>query len=231
MLAQLNKVTNSKLSIITFALSIITFYKDMNEITENFIQNLPIITVALLVMIILFLVHLYKRKDVVQTKQEESETQKKIEEAQVKIKNQSRKESIINLFFKLVVLMIVALTVITILSINHLRKLDIYYLKIDNYNSLNEAQKAKSKIDLLFNANGVNSQLVIKKRSTKKIAYPYLLCVNGGYIDRHKAENDSMEIKNKLGNQIDIAIPAPTKNIRIRKKINYLVNRYNWFNL
>jgi uncharacterized membrane protein len=76
MLAQLNKVTNSKLSIITFAISIITFYKDMNEITENFIQNLPIITVALLVMIILFLIHLYKRKDVVQTKQEEPQTQK-----------------------------------------------------------------------------------------------------------------------------------------------------------
>ena len=55
MLAQFKKITDSKLSIITFAISVITFWNDANDITENFIQNLPIITVAIFVMIILFL--------------------------------------------------------------------------------------------------------------------------------------------------------------------------------
>ena len=229
MLAQFKKITDSKLSIITFAISVITFWNDANDITENFIQNLPIITVAIFVMIILFLIHFYNKKARVVIQNSNGNLQKN-ENDITNQKNKSRKEPIINLFYKLIVLLIISLSVITILSINQLRSLDIYYIKVDNYPSLKEALKAKSKIDILFNSKGLDSKLYIKRRSFENIENPYLLCVNGGYIDLKKTKNDLLDIQYKVGNQIPVSIPPPTKNISIRKKIYYLVNRFNWFN-
>jgi len=228
MLNQINKITNSKLSIITFAISIITFYKDMNEITENFIQNLPIIITALFVMTILFLIHLFQRKGDGRMKNNNEKISAL--DNSTDVKNQNYKESIIKIIFKFIVLIIVSLSVITLLSINHLRNLDIYYIKVDNYSSLKKSVNAKSKLTALFKSKGINSKLFIKKRSSKNIENPYLLCINGGYINRKKAEVDSLDIQNKLGNQLKISIPPPTKNISVRKKIYYLVNRFNWLN-
>jgi hypothetical protein len=95
---------------------------------------------------------------------------------------------------------------------------------------LNEALNAKSKMTILFDSKGLDSKLYIKKRTSKNIKSPYLLCVNGGYINREKAEKDLLDIKNKVGNQILFSIPPPTKNITVRKKIYYLVNKFNWLN-
>jgi hypothetical protein len=229
MLAYFTKISNSKLSIVTFAISVITFWNDVNDITENFIQNLPIITVAIFVMVVLFLIHFYNKTARVEVKKTTNDIHIKKDEIPT-INVESQKDSIIALFYKLIVLLIISLSAITMLSINQLRSLDIYYIKLGNYQSLKQAQTAKSKNQILFNSNGLNSKFYIKKRSNKNIKNPYLLCVNGGYIDRMKAENDLLDIQNKVGNQIAISIPPPTKNISIRKKIYYLVNRFNWFN-
>lgn len=214
----------SKWHFFSFGIGAIPAIIDWYQIIQQIAAYWMVVVGVLLLLIILLLFSQSFQKDSNNTKanladkainvpiDDQSEIDK------VKLPNQKR----IGTLLKITSFLFLTILMLTISSIFYLKYKPIYYIRIENKNTIEAADKLIISINKKLTNSGLNEYSAIRRRrSVNNIENNYMVCINGGYLSEEEALRDLANLKGVLSNYKNAEVKGSVGTSFVRK-IQYL---------
>jgi hypothetical protein len=230
-----DKFKENRLTLITTGFSVFTFLKDVEDVITHFFESLKYFFIAFFIMGFVLIYNFFKynkTKQINNINKDDNKVYKKnifnsYNDKVEKVPKKNNFNLLNKLWIKIAIIFCTAFIVIGLLSISYVKNYPIYYVKVKDFKNKKDAIEYMYKLNNQLTANKefkIRARCLIKSINANK--YPngnYMIALNGGYLSKEKAEIKLNKAKVILGNEINLTIPVPSKNISIRKKINYLL--------
>ena len=214
-----NKFKENKLTLFTTGFSIFTFLKDIEDVITHFFESIKYLAFAFVILAVFLIFNFFKYNKSCQIIDKET---KNVNETKINY------FSFINKFWiKIAIIFCTGFIIIGLLSISHIRNYPIYYVKIKDFKTKEEAFKHMNEIN---NSFILDAEYKMKARCLTKSLDPnkypngnFMVALNGGYLSKERALIKAARAKSILGNDINFEVTKPSKNISVVKKISYLI--------
>jgi hypothetical protein len=244
----LKKITN-KWQILSFGIGAIPSIIDWYQIIEHLAVYWMLIVAILILSFIVILIHHFITKSAAPPQKKLTNLNRVERSPQAdRLHQLSRNTSISNdyhlrknerdlifessktapgILWKIFILFFVFVLTLTITSSVYLKYKPIYYIRIENKNTKEEAQRLTESVNNDLNRNGVfELHAVVRRRSKSDIVNNYMVCINGGYLSKVEAMRDFEVIKDVLINRSKIELKQST-GTSFWRKIEYLKDHTN----
>ena len=215
---QVKNIITSKLNILIFSVSMIPHLAGWKEFFIKYGENMDVIFLSIFVMVLLFSFYVYRS---IKESKKIGNTQKEVDS----IIDTSKKNSN-NFFIKALTSLLILIVVVSLSFLYFLKNATVYYIRVSENLSINEAISQRNRIRAAFVLTG-NEQYfpTIRRRSARPQSKNYFLSINGAFLDKKKAEVQFQIIKNLLKGNKRITI-VPNTTAHFARKIEYLVAHF-----
>lgn len=137
-----------------------------------------------------------------------------------KVKHPNQKR--ISTLLKITSFLFLTILMLTISSIFYLKYKPIYYIRIENKNTIEAADKLITSINKKLINSGLDEYSAVRRRrSVNNIENNYMVCINGGYLSEEEALRDLAYLKSILSNYKNTEVKGSVGTSFVRK-IQYL---------
>jgi hypothetical protein len=218
----LSNFQKNKLTFLTAGFSVFTFLKDIEDTITHFFENIKFLFLAFCIISAFLIYNFFNtRKSNTAIVNESLSSSKEIDS------NKNNQNFIKKYFLKIAFALCTAFVIIGFLSLSLIRNYPIYYVKVKAFKTESEAISYMNSINSRFESKSIyNLKARCLTRSSNPNKYKdgnYMITINRGYLTESNAESKLKDAKLILGNQINLCVTKPTRNISIRKKIIYLM--------
>lgn len=128
---------------------------------------------------------------------------------------------------KVISFLFLLVLMLSLSSMLYLKYKPIYYIRIENKNTVEAADKLITSINKKLNNAGLNDYSAVRKRrSVNEIKNNHMVCINGGYLSENEAIQDLAVLKDVLREYKNIEVKGSVGTSLFRK-VAYLRTHAN----